>query len=164
MGTKPDAGNFPRRNRIISGIAIATIIVETGVNGGAMITASTALDQNREVFAVPAAVSDRKKNGTNILIKESKAQLIESVEDILETLGQRIKKFISSDEPAAARPLPEMTLFEQQLFAALTDEPKHIDRIAEDAKLSMSDALVHLLSLEFKGLVRQMRGKMFVKI
>jgi DNA processing protein len=86
------------------------------------------------------------------------------VEDILETLGQRIKKFISSDEPAAARPLPEMTLFEQQLFAALTDEPKHIDRIAEDAKLSMSDALVHLLSLEFKGLVRQMRGKMFVKI
>ncbi len=164
MGTKPDAGNFPRRNRIISGMAIATLIVETGVNGGAMITASTALDQNREVFAIPAALSDRKKNGTNILIKESKAQLIESVDDILEALGQRIKKYLSSDEQASTRPLPELTLFEQQLLLALTDEPKHIDHIAESAKLSMSDALVHLLSLEFKGLVRQMRGKMFVKI
>jgi DNA processing protein len=163
MGTKPDAGNFPRRNRIISGIALGTVIVETGVEGGAMITASTALDQNRATFAVPSGVSDKRRSGTNLLIKEGKAALLESVEDILTELQPQLKRLLPSQAKATAKETPELTLFEQQLYDVLSEEPLHIDLIAERTGLATSDALVHLLSMEFKGAVRQLRGKMFVK-
>ncbi len=163
MGTKPDAGNFPRRNRIISGIAIGTLIVETGVEGGAMITATTALDQNREVFAIPAALSDKRKSGTNALIKQGKATLVENVDDILAELGPRLKKLIA---PAKFKEetLPPLSLFEQQLFDAFPEDPIHIDALAERSRMSTADALVHLLSLEFKGIVRQLPGKMFTRL
>ena len=161
MGTKPDAGNFPRRNRIISGIALGTLIVETGIDGGAMITASMALDQNRDVFAVPAAVSERKPSGTNILIKQGKAMLTESVDDILAELAPRLKRFLSPGETPAQ--LPPLSLFEQQVYDTLTEEPVHIDAISARSGLATSDALVHLLSLEFKGVVRQLPGKLFVR-
>ena len=164
MGTKPDATNFPRRNRIISGIAIGTLIVETGVNGGAMITASTALDQNRDTFAIPSPVHEKHQSGTNLLIKEGKALLTERIEDIINELAPRLKKFIQQEERLpTASPTP-LTLFEQKLADALGEDPVHIDVLAERAGLSISDCLVHLLSLEFKGVVRQLRGKMFVKV
>jgi DNA processing protein len=162
IGTKPDAGNFPRRNRIISGIALGTLIVETGIEGGAMITASMALDQNREVFAIPTAVNERKSSGTNLLIKQGKAMLTESVEDILAELAPRLKRFLSPAGESA--PPPSLSLFEQRLYDTLTEEPLHIDAIAERAACATSDALVHLLSLEFKGVVRQNAGKMFLRI
>ncbi|MFN0159463.1 MAG: DNA-processing protein DprA [Bacteroidota bacterium] len=163
MGTKPDAGNFPRRNRIISGIALGTLIVETGVDGGAMITAATALDQNRDVFAIPAAISEKRSSGTNLLLKQGKATLVESVDDILSELGPRLKKLIAPST-TKAEPLPPLSLFEQRLYEALPDDPIHIDALAERSAMSTGDALVHLLSLEFKGIVRQMPGKMFAKL
>lgn len=162
MGTKPDAGNFPRRNRIISGIALGTLIVETGADGGAMITASMALDQNREVFAVPAAVHDKKPSGTNLLIKQGKAMLTESVEDILTELAPRLKRFLSPDD-VRSHP-PPLSLFEQKVYETLTGDPLYIDAVATRAGLATSDALVHLLSLEFKGVVRQLPGKRFIRI
>jgi DNA processing protein len=76
MGTQPDAGNFPRRNRIISGMSLGTIIIETGIDGGAMITASTALDQNRDVFAVPGPISEKRSAGCNTLIRDGRAKLV----------------------------------------------------------------------------------------
>jgi DNA processing protein len=164
MGSKPDAMNFPRRNRIISGIALGTLIIETGVEGGAMITASTALDQNREVFAVPSPLQERKTSGTNRLIKEGKALLTESVDDILTELGPRLKGILTADKLPSPAPPPELTLFEQRVHDVLEETPLHIDQLAERAGLSTGDALVHLLSLEFKGLVRQMAGKLFVRI
>ena len=164
MGAKPDAGNFPRRNRIISGMALATLIVETGVDGGAMITATTALDQNREIFAIPGAINDKRQSGTNLLIKEGKAILVESVDDILIELGPRLNRVLKDQPRVRKAPPAEMTLFERQLYETMGDDPLHIDLLAERAKLSTSDALVQLLSLEFKGLVRQMPGKFFVRL
>lgn len=164
MGAKPDAVNFPRRNRIISGIALGTLIVETGIEGGAMITAMTALDQNREVFAVPSPVNGRRPSGTNRLIKEGKALLTESVEDILSELAPRLGDLC----PAVPRPpvptFHELSLFERRIVDVMEGEPLHIDQLAARAGLATGDTLVHLLSLEFKGVVRQMAGRMFVKV
>ena len=163
MGAKPDAGNFPRRNRIISGITLGTIVIETGTNGGAMITASTALDQNRELFAIPAPVNDRKPSGCNLLIREGKAKLTETIDDVLVELGPRLKRILHDIPGKRPLPPPDLSLFEQKLFDVLGEDPVHIDLLAERAGLSISDALVHLLSLEFKGIIRQQRGKMFVR-
>jgi DNA processing protein len=163
MGTKPDPGNFPRRNRIISGIALGTVVVETGIQGGAMITAGTALDQNREVFALPSAITEKPASGTNHLIREGKALLIESVDDIIAELSPRLKGLLSADAPVREDAL-QLTLFEQQVYDAVTEDPVHIDQIAERAGIAIADALVHLLALEFKGAVRQLRGKLFTRI
>lgn len=161
MGTKPDPGNFPRRNRIISGITLGTLVVETAREGGAMITASTALDQNRELFAVPSAVSDRKPSGTNMLIRQGHAKLTEGVQDILDELGRRLKPVLK--RPPAPPPPLELSLFEERLYEQTGDQPVHIDQLSERAGMPVADALVHLLSLEFKGAVRQLRGKVFVR-
>lgn len=164
MGTKPDAGNFPRRNRIISGITIATIIVETGIDGGAMITAKTALEQNRDVFAIPGAINEKRKSGTNFLIKNGNAVLLESMDDILEELGPRMRRLINTDKPKQEQPFPSLSLFEQKICDVMPDDPIHIDALSKGAGLSTSDTLVHLLSLEFKGAVKQKPGKMFLKV
>ncbi len=163
MGAKPDAGNFPRRNRIISGMSLGTLIVETGIDGGAMITAATALEQNREVFAVPSAVNEKKKSGTNLLIKEGKAILTESVEDILAELAPRLKGLLGKAASQTAPPSPDLTLFERKVMDVMGDDPVHIDAIAARSGLTTPDALVQLLSLEFKSVVRQLPGKRFVK-
>lgn len=164
MGTKPDAVNFPKRNRIISGISLGTLIVETGVDGGAMITAQTAFDQNREVFAIPGLITENRSAGCNKLIKDNRAKLTTSVEDIIDELGNKLKAVMKPNTKIQAKPEPELTLFERKIFDLLNDEPTHIDFIAEKSNLSVSDVLVNLLNLEFKGVVKQLPGKMFVRI
>jgi DNA processing protein len=163
MGAKPDAGNFPRRNRIISGISLGTVVVETGANGGAMITATTALDQNRDVFAIPSAVNSKIRSGANLLIKDGRALLVETVDDILEELGPRLKHIVRDNTRLRKEPPPDLSLFERQVLDAMGDDPIHIDALAERAGVSVSDALVHLLSLEFKRAVRQIPGKYFAR-
>ncbi len=158
LGTKPDAQNFPRRNRIISGISLGCIVVETGINGGAMQTASFALDQNREVFAVPGNLGVRQSEGTNLLIQKGEAKLIRSSEDVLIELDLKLKPVIGKNIP---KPQVEMNLFEEKIINVLGSEPVQIDKISALTNLSTSDCLVHLLSLEFKGLVKQLPGKMF---
>jgi len=165
MGAKPDAVNFPRRNRIISGIAMATLVVETGIEGGAMITATTALDQNRDVFAIPYAINEKQKSGTNLLIRESKAMLVESVDEILSELAPRLRGVIDSSSSVRREAPAELSLFERQIYDVLPeDTPVHIDALAQRSGLSTSDTLVHLLSLEIKGIVRQTPGKMFSRL
>ena len=158
LGTKPDAPNFPRRNRIISGLSLGCIIVETQIVGGAMQTARFALDQNREVFAVPGNVGVKQSEGTNFLIQRGEAQLIKSAEDVLLALELKLKPILGKNIPKHQE---ELSLFEEKIINALNSEPLHIDKIASLANLSTSDSLVHLLSLEFKGLVKQLPGKMF---
>ncbi len=160
MGAKPDAVNFPRRNRIISGLALGTLIVETTETGGAMITASTALDQNREVFAVPGPITENRSRGTNLLIKEGRAKLVEQVDDIVSELQTKLRPRLRTEEKKIEIPL---SLFEKRLFDCLGSGPLHIDAIAAQTGLATSDALVNLLSLEFKGIVKQLPGKMFVR-
>lgn len=158
LSTKPDAVNFPKRNRIISGISLGTLVIETGINGGAMQTARLALDQNREVFAVPGNLGVRQSEGTNLLIQRGEAELITSAEDILTELELKLKPVIGKNIP---KPERDLNIFEEKIYNSLTTEPLHIDKISELTNLSTSDCLVHLLSLEFKGLVKQLPGKIF---
>lgn len=164
MGAKPDAMNFPRRNRIISGIALGTLIVETAIDGGAMITAQFALDQGRELFAVPGNITERRSSGTNRLIREGNAKLVETVDDILCELELKLRPIIKKGKGKEKIDTATLSLFEMKILDVLSDNPLHIDGIAELADLSTSDALVQLLSLEFRGLIRQMAGKMFVRL
>ena len=164
MGAKPDAVNFPKRNRIISGLALGTVIIETDINGGAMITASTALDQNREVFALPGHVTSKRSHGCNALIKDGRAKLIESTDDVLEELSGRLRHFLKKTDKNNKPHIPEMNIFERTIYDALPDDPLHIDAITETTKMSTADVLVNLLSLEFKGIVKQLPGKMFLKV
>lgn len=162
MGTKTDPGNFPRRNRIISGMSLGTIIIESEEDGGAMITATTALDQNRELFALPGQITEKKSNGPNKLIRLGQAKLIQSVDDVIEELRVPLRPILK--EAVQKTMPPQLSVFEQKIFDVLTYEPQHIDTLSELSNLSPSDTLVNLLSLEFKGAVKQMAGKMFVRM
>ena len=158
LGTKPDAQNFPRRNRIISGLSLGVIVIETATSGGAMQTAAFALDQNREVFALPGNVGARLSEGTNLLIQKSEAELITSAEDVINELELKLKPVLGKNIP---KQQVDLSLFEEKLIYVLTSEPLQIDKIATLANMTTSECLVNLLSLEFKGLVKQLPGKMF---
>jgi DNA processing protein len=163
MGAKPDAVNFPKRNRLISGLTLGTLVIETDCNGGAMITANTALDQNREVFAVPGLVTSKRSRGCHALIKEGKAKLVENVNDVLIELSTKLRPLLKSVLNEEHKTDIELSFFERNLYEVLTDVPLHIDLIAERSDASISDTLVNLLSLEFKGLIKQLPGKLFVR-
>jgi DNA processing protein len=158
LGTKPDAQNFPKRNRIISGLSLGVIIIETGITGGAMQTAAFALDQNREVFALPGNVGVKQADGTNLLIQKSEAELIRSAEDVILELELKLKPVLGKNIP---KQQIDLSLFEEKIMNVMNSEPLHIDKIASLTNLSTSDCLVNLLSLEFKGLIKQLPGKMF---
>lgn len=160
LGTKPDAQNFPRRNRIISGLSLGSIIIETRVNGGAMQTAAYAIDQNREVFAVPGFISSKQSEGPNTLIQRGEAKLVLNTEDILVELKLKLKPEVGKNIP---KPSIDLNLFEQKLLNELEDQPKHIDELASNTSMTISDCLVNLLTLEFKGVIKQLPGKMFAR-
>ena len=162
MGTKPDASNFPRRNRLISGLSLGVVVVEAGRRSGALLTAAYALDQNREVFAVPGNVGAAKSQGTNRLIKRHAAKLVEDAEDVLEELQGILGK---QPELPLTVPAPEkLSPNERAVLDVLVGEPKHIDRISAETNLDPSTALSTLLMLELAGPVRQLSGKMFVRV
>jgi DNA processing protein len=161
MGAPPDARNFPWRNRIVSGLSKATIIVESDEKGGSMITASMALDENREVFALPGDLDRPSSAGPNMLIRESRAKLVRSPLDILIDLGWADASGKAVNKKPLAR--TSFNLFENKVIDVLEGAggPLHIDNLAQRAELEVQDLLVHLLQLEFKGVVRQMAGKQF---
>lgn len=160
FGVKAMPAYFPQRNRIISGLCKGTVVVESGEKGGALITARFALDQNREVFAVPGPISSPKSAGTNNLIRTDRARLTQTPEDVLDALGYHIPL---PDNAKAASTTQNLSLFEQQVYDLLSGEPTYADDLCERSGLSPSDLLVTLLNLEFKGLARQMAGKMFLR-
>ncbi len=160
FGTQPDAMNFPKRNRIISGLTLGTIIIETDITGGAMITGKYALDQNREVFAVPGNIDIKQSRGTNFLIQRGQAKLVTNANDVIEEFGSR---FIKKDIQTKKLDLSSLNIFESKIYNIIDSEPIHIDLISEKAELTTSECLVHLLSLEFKGLIKSLPGKYFIK-
>jgi DNA processing protein len=162
MSAKPEAANFPRRNRLISGLSLGTIVVESDTGGGAMITAQLALDQDREVFAVPGPIFSKRSRGCNMLIREGKAKLVETLDEVVCELSNKLP--MARPAGGRNRMLPQMSVFEQSIYDILSEEPDHIDALAERSRQSASDTLVNLLSLECKGLVKQLPGKMFIKI
>ena len=159
LGTQPNAENFPKRNRIISGLSLGTLVVETSITGGAMQTARLSLDQDREVFAIPGNLGIKQSEGTNLLIQRSEAKLVASAEDILTELQLKLKPVVGKNIPKQQK---DLTIFEEKIYNTLTTDPLYIDKIAELCNLSTSDCLVNLLSLEFKGLIKQLPGKMFI--
>jgi DNA processing protein len=161
LGTKPDAQNFPKRNRIIAGLSLGTLVIETKENGGAMQTAKFALDQNKEVFAIPGNLTSDKSRGTNILIQRNGAKLVTEPEDIIIELQLKLKPIVGQNIP---NPKLDLSLFEEKIYQILNETPKQIDLVATESMLSISETLVNLLSLEFKGLVQQLPGKLFKRI
>jgi DNA processing protein len=161
-GTKPDGTNFPRRNRIISGLSLGCVIIETALKGGALNTARFALDQDREVFAVPGNLGVKQSEGTNLLIQKGEAKLITSAEDILVELELKLKPVLGENIPKKQN--ENLNIFEEKIYDTLSEKPLQIDKIAEISAISTSDCLVHLLNLEFKSLVRQLPGKVFARM
>ncbi|HXX58471.1 MAG TPA: DNA-processing protein DprA [Thermodesulfovibrionales bacterium] len=159
LGTKPNRENFPIRNRLISGLSLGVLVVEATRESGSLITAQHALEQNREVFAVPGSITSPNSSGTNDLIRRG-AKLIERTEDIVEELGPMLKGFVPAREKSRA----DMTDEERRLCDILTGEPLHIDVISRGLTLSPSRVLATLLNLELKGIVRQTEGKRFYLI
>jgi DNA processing protein len=167
LNADPDAPNFPERNRILSGLALGTLVVESYAEGGALITARLALEQNREVFALPGAITKDSSRGTNRLIQRGHAKLVLELEDLLEELPDVTVEAPEEVDAETMRgdngadPAAELTGEEAVLYEALTDTPLHVDALCEETGLDPSTALVHLLQLEFKGLGRQLAGKQF---
>jgi len=164
LGQKPDTWTFPQRNRIISGLSLGVIIVEGHYDSGAMITAKLALEQGREVFAVPGNIELEQSKGPHWLIKQG-AKLIESVDDVLDELQHVLEvkrpKVASGikREPRDYSDLPEE---EQKIMAVLSSEPKHVDEISSETGFPVSQVLGQLMMLEIKNFVRQLPGKMFI--
>ncbi len=163
LGTIPDRNNFPRRNRIISALSLGVVVIEAAVDSGSLITVGYALEQGKEVFAVPGNITSASSKGTNDLIRKG-AKLIENAQDVIDELRPQIKGVLRDDEhnsrPKA--PMPEMTDNEKKIYCCLDSGPKHIDDIIRKTNRTSSEALAILLSLELKGIVKQIEGKRFV--
>ncbi|HEY5866008.1 MAG TPA: DNA-processing protein DprA [Candidatus Tectomicrobia bacterium] len=165
--TKPDRWNFPRRNRIISGLALGTLVVEASDQSGSLHTARHALEQGREVFAVPGRIDLPSSRGTNNLIKRG-AKLVEGLEDILEefpaavrlAMRQRGTALRSTDAP----PMPtDLTPDEARVLGLIQSEEIHIEAIIHASQLPAQAVASILLTLELRGLVRQFPGTFFAR-
>ena len=163
MGTQPRRGMFPQRNRLISGISLGTLVVEASRQSGALITADLALEQGREVFAIPGPIYSEESKGTNWLIKQG-AKLVDSVEDILEELPshsfQQTDDNIKNEDAIVESQLPQD---EGTIWKVIGSSPIHIDDISRQSGLPIFKVCSVLVMLELKGLVQQLSGKMFIR-
>ena len=162
MEIKPDRQTFPMRNRIISGWSHGILVVEAGLNSGALITASQAIEQGRSVYAVPGHINAPSAMGSNRLIQQG-AKLVMSASDILEDLQILLPETKPSPE-AAARPLPMLSEDERRVYDAIDSSETAIDQIAATCDLPSAIVSSTLLRLELKRLVKQLPGKYFVKL
>jgi len=159
----PLSFHFPLRNRIISGLSLATLVVEATRQSGSLITARLSLEQNRDVMAVPGSPTSDLSRGTNWLIK-SGAKLVETWEDVVEELPSPLREKLLSRRPEEKKKMPALSPQEKRIFDRLSVEtPVHIDELVEEADTPVSEMLGLLLNLELKGLVRQAPGKFFLR-
>jgi len=161
LGTPPEPKNFPIRNRIISGLSRGVVVVEATKKSGSLITASLALEQGREVLAVPGSVNSFKSTGCHYLIKQG-AGLVENSDDVLDELGFNYQFVPKSDTFREGSP-PPMEAAEKSIYELIGDYPTHIDSIARESHLEPSTISSTLMRMELKGIVKQLPGKMFVR-
>jgi len=186
FGTRPNAPNFPARNRIISGMSMGVVVVEATEKSGSLITARIALEQGREVFAVPGSIDEAGSRGTNRLIKEG-AKLVEDVDDILAEIGPQtppgnslpviaVRPDLPAEHPPQEVPVAPpnehrqrhdvhhavLDAKEQLLIENLSSRPRPVDDLITATGLSAAEILSLLLHLELRGLIRQMPGKTYI--
>lgn len=171
---EPLAENFPSRNRIIAGLSLVTIVVEAGLNSGALITAKVALENNREVMAVPGRIDSALSRGAHQLIREG-ARLAESVDDVMDALGfvgEQLREHAGAAAKEAARKA-ELPLFdagnlnlsdeERLIYECLGREPQHIDQVIAETDLEAGKSNAAIISLRLKGLIRQLPGSLYMR-
>lgn len=174
LGTPPVSENFPYRNRVISGLSLGVVVVEAAENSGSLITARLAMEQNREVFAIPGNITSRNSFGTNYLIKGAGAKLVQQWQDVASELpaeiaaqllpppGKKKKKGELVDQLQLAP--SDLNEHERVILKLLnTDTPKQIDSLAETTRLSITQLTAALLTLEMRELIRALPGKCFVR-
>lgn len=177
----PEAWHFPARNRIISGLSAGLIVVEAGERSGALITADFALDQGREIFAVPGNVHKIQSKGPHGLIRQG-ATLISCVDDVIEALNNRALPFVELDEGGKKEVNPQgklelqtpevvapkvrdyLTPTENRVYLTLEVEARHIDDIAQSAEMSAGEVNAALVMLELKGAARRLPGSVFERV
>jgi len=179
LSAAPLPNNFPRRNRIISGLSLGLLVVEAAKNSGALITADFALEQGREVFALPGKIDSGNSFGTNGLIKQG-AKLVSNIEDILEELNfteqialpkeaqgfntLKLGDASFSEAEKESSKIGELTSEESNLYNTLSRQPQHLDDIVDKLGLTTAKTLNMLLTLEIKKFIRQFPGKQFARV
>ena len=174
LNYEPLGENFPPRNRIIAGLSLGTIVIEASFRSGSLITARMALENDREVMAVPGKIDSPLSRGSHQLIKQG-ASLVESVEDVIEQLGcitQDIKEHTSRAAEIASEKI-DVPLFdvselklsdsEKEIYDCLTADPVHIEQLIAEADLSPGSINASLISLRLKGLIKQLPGNLFIR-
>ncbi|MBI3099418.1 MAG: DNA-protecting protein DprA [Planctomycetes bacterium] len=160
----PDARNFPRRNRIVSGLSLGVCVVEAKIKSGALITTAWALDQGKDVFAVPGKIDTPHAGGCHALLKQG-AKLVETADDILDELGPYVDRLRPPAKEKTAPPVAaRLSAPESTLYGCLSSEPMTIDELIDATSLPPATVSGSLLFLEMKNLVRQLPGKNFVRV
>ncbi len=158
--TKPDKHNFPTRNRIVAGMSDATVVIESGIKGGSMVTAELANGYNKDVFAFPGKVTDSKSAGCNYLIKSNKAMLLTDAQELIEVMGWEAKKI--KGKKSQKEIFIELSKDEKIIIDILNEkETVHIDEINLRSGLSSSAIAVAILNLELQNVVNGLPGKMY---
>jgi DNA processing protein len=164
LGTKPESFRFPARNRIISGLSLGVVVVEAALRSGSLITANHALEQGREVFAVPGRIDSVKSGGTHTLLQQG-AKLVHSISDIVEEFTTRdFNDFSNANTEPETAPQVNLSCEEGELFSILDTYPCTFDQLAEESGYAASKLNELLLHLELKGMIEALPGRSFRKV
>jgi len=159
IGSELTPAKFPKRNRIISAITSGTLVIESDIKGGSLITARSALEQNREVFAIPGPIFSRGSRGTNSLIAEGAAKAVTCVEELISELGPEFS--LTRRAATSESPGPAFSPKESALLNAMGDEPIHLDTLAQKSNIDYSELLLLLFDLEMRSAIEQQPGQFF---
>ena len=157
LGSEPLAHNFPHRNRVISGLSLGTVVVEASEKSGSLITARCALEQGREVFAVPGPITARSSRGPHGLLKDG-AKLVEGIEDILSEVAPAVLHAARPESDAPPAAVAQLAPEAAALFDLVSDEAVHVDALVTQSKMETARVLELLLDMELKGVVVQLPG------